>query len=82
MASAPRTNVSLACADQPNGAEIYLQNGLSGFEGSLSLLPRAMRAIFRRYPKAKIDIVWDAIALHSAADIAERREPEVALVHF
>jgi hypothetical protein len=34
------------------------------------------------YPKAKTDIVWDAIALHSAADIAELREPEVALVHF
>jgi HD domain len=33
-------------------------------------------------PKAKTDIVWDAIALHSAADIADRREPEVALVHF
>lgn len=34
------------------------------------------------YPKGKIDLVWDAIALHSAADIADRREPEVALVHF
>lgn len=34
------------------------------------------------YPKAKTDIVWDAIALHSSADIAERRGPEVALVHF
>jgi hypothetical protein len=34
------------------------------------------------YPKAKADIVWDAIALHSAADIADRREPEVVLVHF
>ncbi|MFM0376063.1 HD domain-containing protein [Paraburkholderia strydomiana] len=34
------------------------------------------------YPEAKIGIVWDAIALHSAADIADRREPEVALVHF
>ena len=34
------------------------------------------------YPKAKADIVWDAIALHSAADIADRRDPEVALVHF
>jgi hypothetical protein len=34
------------------------------------------------YPKAKIDVVWDAIALHATADIAERREPEVALVHF
>jgi hypothetical protein len=34
------------------------------------------------YPKAKTDIVWDAIALHTTADIADRREPEVALVHF
>ena len=34
------------------------------------------------YPQAKNDIVWDAIALHSATDIADRREPEVALVHF
>jgi HD domain len=34
------------------------------------------------YPKAKTDVVWDAIALHSCADIAELREPEVALVHF
>lgn len=34
------------------------------------------------YPKAKTEMVWDAIALHSAADIADRREPEVALVHF
>lgn len=34
------------------------------------------------YPKSKIGIVWDAIALHSTAEIPERREPEVALVHF
>jgi HD domain len=34
------------------------------------------------YPKAKTNVVWDAIALHSSADIADRREPEVALVHF
>jgi HD domain len=34
------------------------------------------------YPEAKSQFVWDAIALHSAADIADRREPEVALVHF
>lgn len=34
------------------------------------------------YPKSKADVVWDAIALHSAADIADRRAPEVALVHF
>jgi hypothetical protein len=34
------------------------------------------------YPKEKIALVWDAIALHALADIADRREPEVALVHF
>jgi len=34
------------------------------------------------YPKAKTGIVWDAIALHITPDIADRREPEVALVHF
>jgi hypothetical protein len=34
------------------------------------------------YPKAKVDIVWDAIALHSSADIADRKAPEVELVHF
>src|SRR5260370_34767630 len=34
------------------------------------------------YPTVKTGIVWDAIALHSTADIADRREPEVALVHF
>lgn len=34
------------------------------------------------YPPAKTDLVWDAIALHSSHDIADRRAPEVALVHF
>jgi HD domain len=34
------------------------------------------------YPEAKTDIVWDAIALHSSADIADRKAPEIALVHF
>lgn len=34
------------------------------------------------YPQHKTDLVWDAIALHSAGDIADRRQPEVALVHF
>src|ERR1700744_6477872 len=34
------------------------------------------------YAPAKTDRVWDAIALHSSADIAERGAPEVALVHF
>ena len=35
-----------------------------------------------KYPKAKADVAWDAIALHALADIADRRQPEVALVHF
>lgn len=34
------------------------------------------------YPKPKADIVWDAIALHALADIADRKQSEVALVHF
>jgi hypothetical protein len=34
------------------------------------------------YPKSKADVAWDAIALHALADIADRRQPEVALVHF
>ena len=34
------------------------------------------------YPKAKADIVWEAIALHSSAEIPEGMEPEVAVVHF
>ena len=34
------------------------------------------------YPKSKAEIVWDAIALHALADIADRKQSEVALVHF
>ncbi|SCK11457.1 Predicted HD superfamily hydrolase [Variovorax sp. HW608] len=34
------------------------------------------------YAESKAQLVWDAIALHSSAGIAERREPEVALVHM
>jgi hypothetical protein len=34
------------------------------------------------YSEAKAQLVWDAIALHSSAGIADRREPEVALVHM
>jgi hypothetical protein len=34
------------------------------------------------YPKSKTEILWDAIALHALADIADRRQPEVALLHF
>jgi hypothetical protein len=36
----------------------------------------------RHYPESKIDIVWEAIALHASMEIAERRCPEVALVHL
>jgi hypothetical protein len=34
------------------------------------------------YPRSKADVVWDAIAFHALADIADRKQPEVALVHF
>jgi len=34
------------------------------------------------YPTSKAEIVWDAIALHALADIADRKQSEVALVHF
>ena len=34
------------------------------------------------YPQSRAELVWDAIALHSSADIADRKQPEVALVHF
>lgn len=34
------------------------------------------------YPEEKAQLVWDAIALHSSAGIAERKEAEVALVHM
>ena len=36
----------------------------------------------RGYPESKIDIVWEAIALHASMEIAPRRSPEVALVHI
>ena len=36
----------------------------------------------RGYPESKVRVVWDAIALHALGDIADRREPEVALVHM
>jgi hypothetical protein len=35
-----------------------------------------------KYPKSKADVVWDAIALHALADIADRKQPEAAIVHF
>jgi hypothetical protein len=34
------------------------------------------------YSEAKADLVWDAIALHSSAGIAERKQPEIALVYM
>ncbi|MGO4382302.1 HD domain-containing protein [Pseudoduganella sp. RAF53_2] len=34
------------------------------------------------YPESKAELVWDAIALHSSAGLADRRQPEVALLHF
>lgn len=36
----------------------------------------------RGYPEAKIDLVWEAIALHASMEIAPRRSAEVALVHI
>jgi hypothetical protein len=32
------------------------------------------------YPAAKAALVWDAIALHSSAGIADRKQPEIVLV--
>ena len=34
------------------------------------------------YPDDKVGLVWDAIALHTSAGIADRKQPEVALIHF
>lgn len=34
------------------------------------------------YPKSKTELVWDAIALHTISGIADRKQPEVALIHF
>jgi hypothetical protein len=34
------------------------------------------------YPEAKAQLVWDGIALHSSAGIADRRAPEIALIYF
>lgn len=34
------------------------------------------------YAESKAQLVWDAIALHASAGIADRKEPEVALVHM
>lgn len=34
------------------------------------------------YPPEKTELIWDAIALHTSAGIAMRKEPEVAIVHI
>jgi hypothetical protein len=34
------------------------------------------------YPAEKAEQVWDAIALHSSGGIAERKQPEIALVYL
>jgi hypothetical protein len=34
------------------------------------------------YPQAKAEQVWDAIALHSSAGIADRKQPEIALIYL
>ncbi len=36
----------------------------------------------RNYPESKIDLVWEAIALHATKEIPERLRPEVALTHL
>jgi hypothetical protein len=34
------------------------------------------------YPRSKAELVWDGIALHSSAGIADRKQPEIALIHL
>jgi hypothetical protein len=34
------------------------------------------------YADAKAQLVWDAIALHSSAGIADRKQPEIALIYM
>ncbi|WP_109478678.1 HD domain-containing protein [Paraburkholderia sp. C35] len=34
------------------------------------------------YPDSKAELVWDAIALHSSAGIAERKQAEIALIYM
>lgn len=34
------------------------------------------------YPEQKAELVWDAIALHSSAGIADRKQPEIAMVYM
>jgi hypothetical protein len=34
------------------------------------------------YSESKTELVWDAIALHSSAGIADRKQPEIALIYL
>lgn len=34
------------------------------------------------YAQTKAELVWDAIALHSSAGIADRKQPEIALIYL
>ncbi|MCF5664777.1 HD domain-containing protein [Pseudomonas marginalis] len=34
------------------------------------------------YAESKAELVWDAIALHSSAGIADRKQPEIALIYL
>jgi hypothetical protein len=34
------------------------------------------------YPESKAELVWDGIALHSSAGIADRKQPEIALIYI
>ena len=34
------------------------------------------------YPEAKAQLVWDGIALHSSGGIADRKQPEIALIYM
>ena len=36
----------------------------------------------KNYPQERTAVVWDAIALHTTVGVAERKQPEIALVQF
>lgn len=59
--------------------EQYMADARFEIDGAAAAA-RILRA--RGYPEAKIDTVWEAIALHASMEIAARRRPEVALVHL
>lgn len=59
--------------------EEYVQGDrfeIDGADGAAAFLRNA------GYPEEKIEIVWDAIALHSTLGIPQRKQPEIALVQF